>query len=101
MFGNREAIDLDKELSELAKRPSIVESLAAANRSAVVQMRPATNHRSPLENTATWVRSLRYEDMMQMATEMHGIKADDKIDTPEQLAKLVHAWAKSTTEATD
>lgn len=65
----------------------------------VIQMRPAAVQRTALEHAASWVRSLRYEDMMQMATEMHGIKADDPIDTPEQLAKLLHSWAKATTEA--
>lgn len=59
-----------------------------------------TYQRSALENAAAWMRSLRYEDMMQMATEMHGIKATDAIDTPEQLAKLLHSWAKATTEPT-
>ena len=97
---NREAVDLDKEFGDMAKRPSIIESLAAANRSAVVQMRPAASQRLPLEHTACWIRSLRYEDMMQMATEMHAIKSNDPIDTPEQLAKLVHSWAKATTEPT-
>jgi len=100
MFGgNRDAIDLDKEFGDMAKRPSIIESLAAANRQ-VVQMRPAASQRLPLEHTACWIRSLRYEDMMQMATEMHAIKSNDPIDTPEQLAKLVHSWAKATTEPT-
>lgn len=97
MFGNKEAVDLDKEMSDAVKRPSIVESLAAANRQ-VVQMRPAASQRLPLEHTACWMRSLRYEDMMQMATEMHAIKSSDSVDTPEQLAKLLHAWAKVTTE---
>jgi hypothetical protein len=97
MFGNKEAIDLDKEMSDAVKRPSVIESLAAANRQ-VVQMRPAASQRLPLEHTACWMRSLRYEDMMQMATEMHAIKSSDSVDTPEQLAKLLHAWAKVTTE---
>lgn len=102
MFGsNREAVDLDKEFGELSKRPSIIDTLAAANRSAVVQMRPAQIQRTPLVNTACWLRSLRYEDMMQMATEMHAIKSSDSLDTPEALAKLVHAWAKATTEPSD
>ncbi len=101
MFG-KEAVDLDKEFGDMAKRPSIVEALRATNH-AVVQMRPAqaaASQRMPLEHTACWIRSLRYEDMMQMATEMHAIKSGDPMDTPEQLAKLVHAWAKVTTEPT-
>lgn len=56
--------------------------------------------RSPLENVAAWLRSLRYEDMMQMSTEMHALKIDSPVETPEQLAKLLHAWAKATTEPT-
>ncbi len=101
MFGAKESVDLDKEFGDMAKRPSIVEALRETNR-AVVQMRPSavTVKRAPLEETACWVRSLRYEDMMQMATEMHAIKSSDSIDTPEALAKLVHGWAKATTEPT-
>lgn len=92
MFGSREsADDLARDLDEAAAR-------GRADRNVVVQMRPAASHRTPLENTAAWIRNLRYEDMMQMATEMHGIKAGDTIDTPEQLAKLLHSWAKATTE---
>lgn len=64
----------------------------------VIQMRPTAVQRSPLEQAAGWIRSLRYEDMMQMASEMHGIRAGDQIDTPEQVAKLLHSWAKATTE---
>lgn len=68
----------------------------------VVQMRPAVTvvQRTPLENTAGWIRGLTYEGMMQMASEMHSIKSGDQIDTPEQLAKLLHSWAKATTEPT-
>lgn len=94
MFGSRDADDLDmgRDMSEILKRAAVEPRLE------VVQMRPAANHRPPLEHTAIWMRSLRYEDMMQMATEMHAIKAGDAIDTPEQLAKLLHSWAKATTE---
>ncbi len=100
MFG-KEAVDLDKELGDMAKRPSVIDAMSAANRHQVVQMRPAASQRPPLEHTACWIRSLRYEDMMQMATEMHAIKSSDSLDTPEALAKLVHGWAKATTEPTD
>lgn len=65
----------------------------------VIQMRPTAVQRSPLEHAASWIRSLRYEDMMQMATEMHALKADDAIETPEQVAKLLHSWARATTES--
>ncbi len=93
MFGNREATDLDmnRDMSEILKRASV-------ERRDVVQMRPASVQRSPLEHAACWLRSLRYEDMMQMATEMHAIKSGDAIETPEQVAKLLHSWAKATTE---
>ncbi len=96
MFGNREANDLNmsRDMSEILKRAS-----AAGSRD-VVQMRPAAVQRTPLEHAACWLRSLRYEDMMQMATEMHAIKSSDAIDTPEQVAKLLHSWAKATTEPT-
>ncbi len=94
MFGNREVTDLDlnRDMAEILKRASVPE------RREVVQMRPAAVQRSPLEHAACWLRSLRYEDMMQMATEMHAIKSSDAIDTPEQVAKLLHSWAKATTE---
>ncbi len=36
--------------------------------------------------------------MMQMAAELHGIQADDVVDTPEKVAKLLHAWARAVTE---
>ncbi len=93
VFGNRDSDDdMSRDMGAIlraAERPS----------GAVVQMRQAgVSQRPPLENTAIWIRSLRYEDMMQMATEMHALKAGDPIDTPEQLAKLVHSWAKATTE---
>ncbi len=93
MFGNREVTDLDlsRDMSEILKRASV-------ERREVVQMRPAAVQRSPLEHAACWLRSLRYEDMMQMATEMHAIKSSDAVDTPEQVAKLLHSWAKATTE---
>ncbi len=96
MFGNREVTDLDlnRDMAEILKRASVPE------RREVVQMRPAAVQRSPLEHAACWLRSLRYEDMMQMATEMHAIKSSDAIDTPEQVAKLLHSWAKATTEPT-
>ncbi len=94
MFGNREVTDLDmkRDMSEILKRASVPE------RRDVVQMRPAEVQRTPLESVACWLRNLRYEDMMQMATEMHAIKSSDAIDTPEQVAKLLHSWAKATTE---
>ena len=65
-----------------------------------VQTRPVVRQaqRSPLENVACWLRTLRYEDMMQLASEVHGIRGDDVPDTPEKMAKLLHAWAKATTE---
>ncbi len=95
MFGNREVTDLDlnRDMAEILKRASV-------EHREVVQMRPAAVQRSPLEHAACWLRSLRYEDMMQMATEMHAIKSSDAIDTPEQVAKLLHSWAKATTEPT-
>lgn len=97
MFRNRDAADnLERDIGDALKRPTIVDRMASNN--AVVHMRPTATQRLPLEHTACWIRSLRYEDMMQMATDMHGIKAGDPIDTPEQLAKLIHAWAKATTE---
>lgn len=83
--------NLDREFADMLKRPSVVMR-------DVVQMRPTVSQRSALEHAAGWIRSLRYEDMMQMAAEMHGIKAADSVDTPEQLAKLLHSWAKATTE---
>ncbi len=94
MFGNRDVTDLDlnRDMAGILKRASVPE------RREVVQMRPAAVQRSPLEHAACWLRSLRYEDMMQMATEMHAIKSSDAIDTPEQVAKLLHSWAKATTE---
>lgn len=49
-------------------------------------------------NAASWLRSLTYEDMMQVATEMNAIRAEDVIDSPEKFAKLVHAWSKATTD---
>ena len=99
MFGKPdEAVNLDRDMSELLRRPTIVQRIQASERHEVMQMRAAANQRTPLEHAACWLRSLRYEDMMQMATEMHGIKAGDAIETPEQLAKLLHAWAKATTE---
>ena len=98
MFGAKESVDLDKEFGKMVDRPSIIESLAAANREIVKMQPPAAHRRSPLEETATWIRTLRYEEMMQLATEMHAIKSGDAIDTPEALAKLLHAWAKVTTE---
>lgn len=99
MFGKTDgAVDLDRDMGEMLRRPTIVERISAQNRPGVVQMRAAASDRTPLEHAACWLRSLRYEDMMQMATEMHGIKLDDLLETPEQLAKLLHAWAKATTE---
>ena len=82
------------------------DSDAEPQRAVGVQDRPAVVmtarvqqlHRPPLDNVAAWMRSLRYEDMMQMAAEVHGIQAGDQIETPEQMAKLLHAWAKATTE---
>lgn len=96
MFGNRESDDdMSRDMSAILRRADAAERPPGA----VVQMRPVSGgHGPPLENTAIWIRSLRYEDMMQMATEMHGIRASDPVDTPEQLARLVHAWAKATTE---
>ncbi len=97
MFGNRDANiddDMSRDMGAILRRADA----AGKPPGSVVQMRPVTSHRPPLENTAIWIRSLRYEDMMQMATEMHGIKASDPVDTPEQLAKLIHSWAKATTE---
>lgn len=99
MFGKSDpAIDLNRDMSEALRRPTIVQRIEESDRQRVIQMRAVASQRSPLEHAACWLRSLRYEDMMQMATEMHGIKAGDAIDTPEQLAKLLHAWAKATTE---
>ena len=99
MAWNRDNTDaLERDIGDALRRPTIVQRIQASERHEVVQMRTAANQRSPLEHAACWLRSLRYEDMMQMATEMHGIKAGDAIDTPEQLAKLLHAWAKATTE---
>jgi hypothetical protein len=102
MFGKTDgAVNLDRDMSELLRRPTIVQRIQASERHEVVQMRAAQSQRTtPLEHTAAWLRTLRYEDMMQLATEMHGIKAGDPIDTPEQLAKLLHSWAKATTEPT-
>lgn len=97
MFGNRDANiddDMSRDMGAILRRADAADKPPGS----VVQMRPVAQHRLPLENTAIWIRSLRYEDMMQMATEMHGIRASDPVDTPEQLARLVHAWAKATTE---
>ncbi len=102
MFGKTsESVDLDRDMSELLRRPTIVQRIQASERHEVVQMRAAANQRTPLEHAACWIRSLRYEDMMQMATEMHAIKSSDVIETPEQVAKLLHQWAKATTEPTE
>ncbi len=87
--------DLSRDMGEILRRASIDPPSRE-----VVHMRPAAVQRSPLEHAACWLRSLRYEDMMQMATEMHAIKSSDGIETPEQLAKLLHSWAKATTEPT-
>ncbi len=80
------------------QRPYIVGGNGGAAASNVPQY--TQPQRSPLENVAAWLRSLRYEDMMQMSTEMHALKIDTPVETPEQLAKLLHAWAKATTEPT-
>ena len=87
LFGRDEPEDLDRKPLDVTQFPTI-------------QTRPVVREvqRPPLDHVAAWMRSLRYEDMMQMATEVHGIRADDPVDTPEKMAKLLHAWAKATTE---
>lgn len=87
MFGRRDDEEPDRKPLDVTQFPAI-------------QTRPAVRQvqRPPLDHVAAWMRSLRYEDMMTMATELHGIRADDPADTPEKLAKLLHQWAKATTE---
>lgn len=71
----------------------------------VVQLRTAPVVRKrefPSEyNSAWWMRSMRYEEMMQMARNMHAVKGLDPIDTPEQLAAWLIRWARLAQESYD
>ena len=101
VFGKKDAVDRAADQMEL----SMSDILKAANEPRVVEMRPRVlpNERQPqrmpsIWNAASWIRSLTYEDMMQSATEMNAIRGEDVIDTPEKIAKLIHAWSKAVTE---
>jgi hypothetical protein len=49
----------------------------------------------PIFNAAYWLEFLKYGDMMEVATELHTLKGDNALSTPEDLAKLLWTWADS------
>jgi hypothetical protein len=65
--------------------------------------RPVVRRReTPSEyNSAYWMRSMRYEEMMVMARTMYAVKGSEPIETAEQLAAWLIRWAKLAQENFD
>lgn len=47
----------------------------------------------PIHSAAYFLEILKYGDMMEVATELHALKADNPLASPEDIAKLLHQWA--------
>jgi hypothetical protein len=69
--------------------------VALRQRSQEVVQRP--NYPSEY-NSAYWLRSMRYEEMMVMARNMYAQRGVEPIETAEQLAAWLIRWAKSAQE---
>lgn len=68
----------------------------------VVPTRPARPQpitlSSPIDFVAYYLESLKYGDMIEVATEMHALALDDPPKTAEDFARLFHRWALSRKE---
>ena len=107
-FGEKDAVDrvndqMHKSMSDLLRAanqsppPKLV--VAAGTSAHDGDRHHVQQRRSSIWNAAAWLRSLSYEDMMQSATEMNIIRSEDVLDSPEKIAKFLHDWARSVTDA--